>query len=200
MLHPENNRQLLLLFIGLALVPACDEPFPEYEEPQDVLSASMVCTSADTLYMVQDSAKTGLGSDPIGISLFVRNDYTQLLQGEALITGKLNFTMVAPMVRVFSTFPLGQSHVVRPSVAQNTIALTPGDTAELRIRWLPGGRTFFLDGVPYTEVVKEDSTVVRTYSEVRFHVDGEIRLFERVQPVTVAPLELVETYVLVILP
>jgi hypothetical protein len=141
-----------------------------------------------------------LGEDPVGISLFVRNDYAQLLQGEALVTGKLNISMVAPAIRIFPTTTLSQSNVVRPSVVQNTLALTPGDSAEMRIRWLPSGREFFLDGVPYSEVIKADSTIIRTYSPVRFHVDGEVRLFERVQPIGVTPMEFVETYVVVTLP
>jgi hypothetical protein len=188
-----------LLVCALVLQIGCEEPFPAYEEPQNVLSASLKRTTADTLTMVQDSSGMLIGADPVGISVFVRNEYVQLLQGDALIDGKLNFTMISPAPRAFSTESLTQSNVVRPPVFQNTIAITPGDSAELRVRWFPASKDFFLNGVPYSEVVRSDSTIFRTYAPVKFHVEGDIRLFERVQSIAIKPMEFTQTYIIIIL-
>lgn len=187
----------ILLYV---LVSGCEEPFPIYEEPEGVLSATMARTSADTLTIVQDSSGKLIWVDFTGITLFVCNEYTQLLQGEALILGDLNFVMVSPIVRVFDTETLSQSHVIRPPVVRNTFSLTPGDSAELRFGWMSIKRPADLEGVPFTETVTPDGTTIRTYASVRFAVEGKIRLFERVQAIAVTPIQFVQTYVMIKLP
>lgn len=183
-------RQLNLFLIALSLAGlTCDEPFPVYEEPENVLSAELVLTSPDTTTIVRDSSGSLLGQEPLMVVLRVTNRFNQLLQGEALISGRVNIVMTSPVVRVFETEPLLQSMLARPPVFQQTIALPPGESAEFRLSWIPRGLPFFLEGVPFTETMLPDSTIVQRFSAVTFHAEGDVRIFERVQHMEIPAAE-----------
>ena len=189
---------LLLLIISLLL--GCKEPFPPYEEPTNILVATIAKTGADTLYITQDSTGTTIGVDPIGLTVSVRNNYTQLLQGAAQVTGRLNAIMTAPFPMVLPTTSLGQSDLIRPPVYQNAIALPPGQSAEFRATLSSYDLVLTLmSSVPHTDQIRADSTKVITYAPVTLQAQAEVRLFELVQPVKTEVLTFTQVYVQIIL-
>jgi hypothetical protein len=189
----------LLFAIGVGLVAlACDEPFPTYQEPTDVLAASVGSEGSDTLLITADTTGVVVWYEPLLLAVMVRNTYTQLLEGEALVDGSVNVTMTSPLPRVFSTSRIEPYHLVRPPVLSGTMALTPADTALFSVRYFPSaGNTFFLEGVPYEQTMLADSTIRRVYAPVTFQVDCDVRLFERVQPVRAPAYALTVRYIFV---
>jgi uncharacterized protein YcsI (UPF0317 family) len=186
-----------LLIISLIL--GCKEPFPPYEEPTNILVATIAKTGADTLYITQDSTGTTIGVDPIGLTVSVRNNYTQLLQGAAQVTGRLNAIMTAPFPMVLPTTSLGQSDLIRPPVYQNAIALPPGQSAEFRATVFANLVPTLMSSVPHTDQIRADSTKVITYAPVTLQAQAEVRLFELVQPVKTEVLTFTQVYVQIIL-
>jgi hypothetical protein len=177
---------------------ACDEPFPTYQEPTDVLAASVQSESGDTLLITADTTGVVVWTEPLLLSVSVLNTYTQLLEGEALVEGSVNVTMTAPLARVFRTTRIEPYHLVRPPVLSGNMALAPADTALFSMRYLPSsGNAFLLEGVPYQETVLEDSTIRRLYAPVTFQVDCDVRVFERVQPVRAPAYTLTVRYLFV---
>jgi hypothetical protein len=191
-------RRLLAAICVCMVALACDEPFPTYQEPTDVLAASVMSEGSDTLLITADTTGVVVWCEPLLLSVIVRNTYAQLLEGEALVDGSVNVTMTAPLARVFGTMRIEPFHLVRPPVLSGNMALAPADTALFSMRYLPPtGDTFFLDGVPYEETMLADSTIRRVYTPVTFQVDCEVRVFERVQPVRAPAYVLTVRYILV---
>jgi uncharacterized protein YcsI (UPF0317 family) len=188
-----------LLLLILSLLSGCKEPFPPYEEPTNILVATIAKTGADTLYITQDSTGTTIGVDPIGLTVSVRNNYTQLLQGAAQVTGRLNAIMTAPFPMVLPTTSLGQSDLIRPPVYQNAIALPPGQSAEFRATIFANLVPTLMSSVPHTDQIRADSTKVITYAPVTLQAQAEVRLFELVQPVKTEVLTFTQVYVQIIL-
>jgi uncharacterized protein YcsI (UPF0317 family) len=188
-----------LLLLVLSLLSGCKEPFPPYEEPTNILVATLAKTGADTLYITQDSTGTTIGVDPIGLTVSVRNNYTQLLQGAAQVTGRLNAIMTAPFPMVLPTTSLGQSDLIRPPVYQNAIALPPGQSAEFRATVFANLVPTLMSSVPHTDQIRADSTKVITYAPVTLQAQAEVRLFELVQPVKTEVLTFTQVYVQIIL-
>jgi uncharacterized protein YcsI (UPF0317 family) len=188
-----------LLLLVLSLLSGCKEPFPPYEEPTNILVATIAKTGADTLYITQDSTGTTIGVDPIGLTVSVRNNYTQLLQGAAQVTGRLNAIMTAPFPMVLPTTSLGQSDLIRPPVYQNAIALPPGQSAEFRATVFANLVPTLMSSVPHTDQIRADSTKVITYAPVTLQAQAEVRLFELVQPVKTEVLTFTQVYVQIIL-
>jgi uncharacterized protein YcsI (UPF0317 family) len=188
-----------LLLLILSLLSGCKEPFPPYEEPTNILVATIAKTGADTLYITQDSTGTTIGVDPIGLTVSVRNNYTQLLQGAAQVTGRLNAIMTAPFPMVLPTTSLGQSDLIRPPVYQNAIALPPGQSAEFRATVFANLVPTLMSSVPHTDQIRADSTKVITYAPVTLQAQAEVRLFELVQPVKTEVLTFTQVYVQIIL-
>jgi hypothetical protein len=190
----------LTILLMVLLWAGCEEPFPWYEEPTDVLVASIAKAGSDTLYIVRDSGGATISMNPIRLSVFVKNTYTQLLQGSAQVTGTLNVIMTAPAPFAFPTTQLARSDLITPFVYHDSTALPPGASAEFRA-YASGGIVDLLEQqVPYTERVLSDSTKVRTYAPVTFQAEAEVRLFERVQPIRTKPFVFTQTYVQLSLP
>ena len=188
-----------LLLLVLSLLSGCKEPFPPYEEPTNILVATLAKTGADTLYFIQDSTGATIGVDRIGLTVSVRNNYTQLLQGAAQVTGRLNAIMTAPFPMVLPTTSLGQSDLIRPPVYQNAIALPPGQSAEFRATVFANLVPTLMSSVPHTDQIRADSTKVITYAPVTLQAQAEVRLFELVQPVKTEVLTFTQVYVQIIL-
>lgn len=190
---------LLTALLGLAVAPGCDEPFPPYEEPANVLVATLATSGSDTLYIIEDSTGQTLSFDPIRLNVIVRNNYTQLLQGSAQISGKVNVVATAPFGFAFPTYPLSQSDLSYPPVFKNSIALPPGKSAEFHARTVGPILDLLKSNVPYTEIVQPDSTRVITYAPVTFHAVAEVRLFEQVQAISTPQIVFSQTFVQIIL-
>jgi hypothetical protein len=194
------RNSLLTILILVLFLAGCDEPFPSYEEPTDVLVASIAKAGGDTLIIVRDSGGTTLSMNPILLNVLVKNTYSQLLQGSAQVTGKLNVVMTFPAPFAFPTTQLVQSDLVTPFVYHDSTALPPGASAKFRA-YASGAIVEILEQqVPYTERTLNDSTKVRTYAPVTFQAEAEVRIFERVQPVRTKPFVFTQTYVQISLP
>lgn len=195
-------RLITLTILMLALVfAACDEPFPSYEEPTDILVASIAkVANNDTLYIVADSAGEVISSTFPRLTVFVRNTYTQLLQGSAQVSGRVNVILIWPVPYAFSTVQLTQSDLVTPFVYHDSTALAPGASAQFRA--VVGGtiKSILEQQVPFTDRTLPDSTKIRTYAPVTLQAEAEVRIFERVQPIRTKPYVFTQTYVQISLP
>ena len=191
---------LIVICIATAFLGSCKEPFPVYDEPTNVLVASLQRTSGDTLYFIQDDKGTPFGTDQIRLKLLVTNVYPQLLQGEALISGRVDFFVTAPVPKVGFAHTLTRSDMVQPPLFQNSIAVPPNTAAEFRIDLspsVPGGAIY--DGVPSNEVDQPDSTKIITYLPMTITVDATVQIFQRVQPIKVKQLSFRQVCVQMIL-
>ncbi len=191
------NRFGIILLIAAAGLFSCKEPFPPYVEPTNVLEASFTRLSADTVYVVEDTTGALLGSENMKVQLKVLNVYPQLLQGEALIKGRIECFVTAPLPRIGQVLTITRSNIIRPPVIQNSIAVPPGQYAELTadLPVIVAGKELY-EGVPFQEVYRPDSTKVRTYAPLTVQVRGTVQIFERVQMIDIAPLTFQQTVVL----
>lgn len=193
-------RKLFFNIIFLAGLFSCKEPFPPYVEPKNVLEATLVRTSPDTLYVAQDSAGVILGSENIKIQVHVANIYPQLLQGVALIKGRIDYFVTSPIPRVGRSQTITRNNILRPPVVQNTIAVPPGQYAELHcdLPLLIGGNEVYT-GIPYSEQLLPDSTRIQTFAPMTIQVRGTVQIFERVQVIEITPLTFQQTVVKLII-
>ena len=166
----------------LFAVAGCEEPFPTYQEPRDVLEASLQKTSRDSVLIVIDSTGVVLGIDPGKFRVYVKNKYQQLLEGEALINGRVSFFSFVPVPRV-AVSSLARGNLYVPPIFQNRIAIPPGDSARLDVSWsylTPSG--YLYTGLPYEESYS-GTTRIRTYTPVSVTAEAEVQVFERVQAI-----------------
>ena len=189
----------LFSLIILILQSGCKEQFPVYEEPTNVLEGSIVKSSSDTLYVIFDDQGNYLGADNIQLSVMVKNIYPQLLQGDALISGRVNFFATSPLPKVGTPYTLSRNDLANPPIYQNSIAVPPNQSAELRVSLGTAvGRGWIFDGVPSNTVTLADSTVVTTYVPMTITVTATAQIFERVQAIQATPLTFNQTFVYMI--
>lgn len=187
-------RRLLAIYLFLiSALLGCDEQLPSYEQPNDVLEGFLQKTTHDTVTIVVDSREQFLGSEPSRFRVYVRNRYHQLLEGTSLVKGKIGFFAFVPTPKVGSS-ELTRNNVFAPPIFQGRIAVAPGDSAKLEVRWrhgVIGGRLY--DSLQYTQHF-EGTTRVRMYSPLSVTAEAEVQIFERVQAIRVKPI----TFTLVI--
>lgn len=176
---------LLVFMVLLVVMAGCDETFPPYTTPENVLEGWMSGRSGDTVSVFYFPATDGyFVTSGSPIEVFLRNAYDDLLQGEAAIGERLTIQSFGANPEVI-VVPINLGNLRTPSVFRGNVAIRPGDTARFQVPWLPvnkANRPIYL-GMPFTV---KDSTKV--YGPVEFIVDGEVRLFERVQSVVVQRL------------
>ena len=177
-----RDRLVALLFVSVLLSLSCDEPFPPYTEPVDVLEVQIEAVTPDTADVYFDPI---LGqyyfNTPLILNVDVINLHDDLLQGEALVNGLITVQSFSAIPRTM-TVPLSAGDLRTPSVFQGNIALAPDSAAEFSTLWLPitADGTVVFAGLPYTVV-----NGAKVYSPIDFQASAEVQLFEKVQSVEV---------------
>jgi hypothetical protein len=183
-----RRRAVTAILFVLFVYSGCKEPFPSYQEPSDVLRASLRRISSDTVYTYLDSTGTTMGMDEGRFVVDVKNNYQQLLEGEAKINGRVTFYSYLPTPGV-SIVSLGRTNLNSPPIFQNHIAVAPGDSATLEVTWsywTSSGTVYA--GQPYQEYFV-GRTRVRTYAPVFLTAEAEIQIFSKVQAIRTKPIQ-----------
>ncbi len=166
------------VLIGSAFLASCDELFPPYETPQNVLAGSISVRTADTVSVFYYAAVDYYVSNTVvTLDIDVVNTYDDLLQGDAHIGDRLTIQGFGPNPSVI-VVPITLGSLRSPSVFRGTVALPPKDTARFRIPFVPmdkNNRPAYV-GMPFVIV---DSSKI--YGPVEYIASADIRLFERVQ-------------------
>ena len=172
---------LCIALIFFIFISGCDEVFPPYSTPENVLVGSMKTIDRDTVVMYyHPQGDFYYTNSAVTLNISVVNVYDDLLQGYASIGERITLQSFGPTPNVI-VVPVILGNLLFPSVFQGTIALRPLDTALFQIKWLPidkNNRPVYI-GAPFTQV---DSAKV--FGPIEFVVDGDIRLFERVQSIS----------------
>ena len=176
----------LIIFILLAisfLVPSCDEVFPPYQEPDNVLVGTMKINGPDTVDMFYEPLSGGyFPSSALGLEISVENAYDNLLQGDAEVGEKvvLQSFGVSPKIIVI---PLTLGNLLSPPVFRGSIALPPKSAAKFSAQFLPLGS----DGLPvYLGSPYTSTDTTKLYGPIEFIATANVRIFERVQPITIS--------------
>ena len=188
--------------LSLMIQSGCKEPFPTYEEPANVLEASIQRNSGDTLFIVLQSDGSALQYDALRLKILVKNIYPQLLQGEEALSGRVDFFMTSPLPKVGLPYKLSRTDLAQPPIFQNAVAIPPGQAAEFRVDWSPSSSASdpLWSGVPYVEKILADSTRIHTYAPVTFKVDATVRVFERVQAIQATSFTFTQIFVVTTVP
>lgn len=176
-----DNVALCIAIIFFIFITGCDEVFPPYSTPENVLVGSMKTFDRDTVVMYyHPQGDFYYTNSAVTLNISVVNTYDDLLQGDAAIGDRITLQSFGPTPNVI-VVPVTLGNLLFPSVFQGTIAMRPRDTAQFQIKWLPidkNNRPVYI-GAPFTQV---DSAKV--FGPIEFVVDGDIRLFERVQSIS----------------
>ncbi len=175
-----KNIAFAFTLVIVILVSGCDEVFPPYTTPENVLVCSFPNAVLDTINITyySDAGYYSAGS-VVTLKIDVVNTYDDLLQGDAAIGDRVTIQSFGPSPGVI-VVPITLGNLRSPPVFRGTIALRPKDTAHFEIKWLPidkNGRPAYV-GMNYSQV---DSA--RVYGPIECIAFADIRLFERVQAV-----------------
>lgn len=162
----------------------CDEPFPSAQEPENVLRVEATAHVPDTVTAILDPL-FGKWSfiNQLSISVQITNTYDNLLQGEAHPEGRVDIQAFTPSAAVIVQ-EMGRGQLRKPPIFGGAISLPPDSSAEFQVLWIPMGP----DERPVWEggsFVPGSEPGVRFYGPIEFAVKGEVRLFERIQPVQI---------------
>lgn len=180
---PRERSAILSACIVLCslCVPACEEPFPPYTEPTDVLAGSVVLSAPDTVRLSYDP-NSGIFflSSILKFDVNVTNTYDNLLQGDAQVEGRILAQSLASVART-CLVELTPGDLRTPPIFGGTIAVPPGESATFSVFWYPKGTDgkMVFEGLPYT-VTPEGSC----FGPIPFEVDVRVQIFERVQQIT----------------
>jgi hypothetical protein len=160
------------------LLLSCDEPFPQYTEPENVLSGEISVTGPDTV-LVYNIMGVYFINTPLIMNVNVTNRHDDLLQGDALVDGLVIVQSFSEIPRVLLV-PLTTGNLLTPPVFQGNIALGPGASAQFSTLWIP----FAVDGsIVYGGTSFVQTPTGRIYGPIDFIPSVEVQLFERVQPI-----------------
>ena len=182
-MRPHILMTLGVAVCGLLFISSCDEPFPPYSVPQNVLSGNFKITNLDTVvvYYEEEYDYYYTGSS-ISLDINVVNTYDDLLQGEALIGDRITLQAFGKKPAVI-VIPLTLGSLRTPSVFRGALALPPHDTARFSLAFLPldkNHRPVYVG----SSFVTEDSAKI--YGPIEFIASADIRLFERVQSFSIS--------------
>ncbi len=173
-------RRTPILLVAILLACGCEEEFPPYTEPENVLRAELVMQSPDTVLLYRDGVTGNYYlSTPMTFRVIVTNTYQDLLQGEARVGEQIVAQSFATVQRTM-VVPLTLGSLLRPPVFQNTVALAPQSDAEFSLLWLPigtDGRWVF-EGNPFVNLGGD-----QLYGPISFLASADAQIFSRVQPV-----------------
>ena len=173
---------IIISLFGATLMinSSCDEVFPPYSIPQNVLSGSIHINDLDTVTVYYNkSTDYYYTNNSLTLNIDVVNTYDDLLQGDAMIGDRLTLQAFGKRPAVI-VIPLTLGSLRFPSVFRGTLALSPHDTAKFRIAFLPIDK----NNIPVYfggDYVQVDS--FRVYGPIEFIANADIRLFERVQSI-----------------
>ncbi len=175
----QNIAVLLIALSILAFIPSCEEIFPPYSIPQNVLTGSMKIRDLDTVVVIHyEEFDFYVTTSAITLDIDVINKYDDLLQGEALIGDRITLQAFGKTPAVI-VVPLTLGSLRTPSVFRGSLALPPNDTARFRLGFLPMDKK----NIPVyvgSDFVQVDSSKI--YGPIEFIASADVRLFERVQP------------------
>jgi len=173
----KRTRQAYFALLPLLFL-SCDEPFPDYSEPQNVLSGEISIIAPDTVIVYKTKSGYSVNT-PLIMNVTITNSHDDLLQGEALVDGLVTVQSFSEIPRAL-TVQLTTGNLLAPPVFQRNIALGPGASAQFSTLWIPFGidDKIVYDGLPYVQ-----SASGRIYGPIDFAPAIEVQLFERVQPI-----------------
>jgi hypothetical protein len=176
----------LLMMLAMAGFFGCEEEFPPYEEPKNVLAGEVSVDAPDTVEGAYDQmSKQYFLNTPIILKAKLTNTYDNLLQGAALVDGTITIQSFCAVPRV-CLVKLTTGDMRKPPVFQGAIALGPGTSADFSVIWLPiaTDNKYVFEDIPYTLVGND-----RFYSPITFIAVADVQIFERVQPIRFGNLE-----------
>lgn len=183
-------RKALLSLFAFALL-SCDEVFPPYEEPQHVLQADVNLTAPDTVDLYLDAMTTIYYLiTPMVLSVTVRNTHNDLLEGDALVQGRVVIQSFGEIPRT-AVVPLSLGNLRTPPVFQGRIALGPDRKAEFSQLWVPQTTDEKMVFEGWTPQPAGERVV---YGPISFKARAEVQLFERVQPVRSAEYDFARVF------
>jgi hypothetical protein len=165
---------------------SCNENFPTYEEPKNILVSELSFASNDTISMVYDGlTQMYFMNDQMVFTTSVTNVFDDLLQGAAKVEGKITIQSFSEFPRVL-VVQLTRGELRTPPIFQGNMALAPSKSAEFSTLWYPkavDGNMVFAD-LPFTGLNGS-----KLYGPVKFQAQSTIQIFERLQPVKSNVLE-----------
>lgn len=172
---------MTILGVSLAL-QSCDEVFPPYEEPANVLAGTMQINSPDTVDMIHDPIAGYFSNSVLSIDISVKNTYDKLLQGDAEVGENVVLQSFGASPKII-VIPLTLGNLLSPPAFMGSIALPPASEAKFSAPFIPLGSDNLpvYIGSPY---ISRDTT--KLYGPIEFIATADIRLFERVQPITIS--------------
>ena len=177
----QNPRSDILTFIFCLLLSiifflSCDEPFPAYQEPVDVLQGSIEVVAPDTINVVYDpQSGQWFVNTPLIVNVLVTNSHDDLLQGEALVNGLITIQSFSAIPRTI-VVPLSTGSLLQPPVFQGNIAIAPGTSAEFSTLVVPiatDGKMVF-EGLPGP-----------IFGPIDFIATAEVQIFDHIQPIKI---------------
>jgi len=173
-------RSLALVAAAASLLIAgCDEPFPEYREPQDVLLGEISFDAPDTVDVWIDPLTGGyFFQDLMTLRVTVTNVHDDLLEGDAHIDGRITVQSFAQIPRVL-VVPLTIGTLRQPPLFQGRLALPPARSAEFTILWLPVALDgdYVFDDLPFTLI-----DGAKVYEPIAMRATVRVQLYELIQP------------------
>lgn len=179
-LNAAHNLVRSVVLVLVIILASCDEPFPVYQEPEDVLQGELIFESADTVEAVWESfTSQWYFNDVMTFRVEITNVHDDLLEGKARVDGMILVLAFSDIPRA-TRAPLNTGNLVKPPVFQGNIAIGPGRQAVFSTFWLPvalDGNAVW-EGLPFTAVGAE-----KIYGPISFLGVAGAQLFERVQPI-----------------
>ncbi|GEM_PF-1668806 len=179
--YPERKslamRPIALQLMVWLLLASCSEEFPEYVEPTNVLTGSIVFTSPDTIEVVYEPLfDLYYFNSPMTFRVEVLNQHDDILQGTARISGLITVQSFSEAPRVFQ-IPLISGNLNQPPVFQGNIAISPGQMAVFSTSWLPYDiyDQIVFDGLPFIQ-----DGPAKFYGPIPFGTTATVQIFERV--------------------
>jgi hypothetical protein len=157
---------------------SCDEPFPGYTEPENVLSGTVSVEAGDTVTVYEIKGGYSV-SGALIMNVTVTNAHDDLLEGEAFVDGLVTVQSFSEIPRAL-TIPLTTGNLLAPPVFQGNVALAPGASAVFSTLWIPFATdgTIVFEGLPYVTV-----DGAKIYGPIDFLPSVDVQIFERVQPI-----------------
>lgn len=164
----------LLLAIA-TLGPVCDERVPVYQDPRDVFSGWISVTSSTPSAM--------------SINLVARNDFDETLEGEAVLRGEAEISLLNnPSIRKSFAFSPGDLITGKFNSTTGTLRVDPGDTIRLRVFWDyvdEAGVNLTTDYFRYWEDPDCPSRCIA--EEEVFVLRGTLKVFDKTETISMGP-------------
>ncbi len=168
-----------VLIAALSMVLSCEEPFPTYSSPENVLQGSIEVVAPDTVIVYFVPEGGWFLNTPLILNVNMTNIHDDLLSGPALVNGLVTIQSFSEIPRVM-TVPLTTGNLLGPPVFQGSVSIPPGESANFSTLWIPfavDGSIVF-EGLPFVSANGK-----KYYGPISFQPRAEVQIFEQVQPV-----------------